>query len=351
MTYANAEAEPQSTTGPAWGSFPASFVDYNLLTGQSSYWYSSGGAADQKKVTTTDGFRVSFARPTATVSSATVGGVTGDRPTANGIATGLAPFAYQWERRSSGGQWQAVAGATGATYQLPALTPADAGGALRLRVKDGLGDAAVSPEIAVTFAKASVLSVTATSKAVKYGAKAQVAVKIAGRAGIAATGTVRLTVGSKIVASDTLNAAGAAVLTIPAKALVAGKHSATISYLGSAAYNAGAGKVTLQVTKAATKLTAKVKKTSIKAKARSVVTVAAKSAGSAATGKVRVTWKGTKGAAKGKSVTATATLKKGRANVKTAKLKKKGTYRVTVKYLGSANSSAKNAKAKTVKVT
>lgn len=42
---------PQVRTGPHWGAFPQSFVDFNLITGQSSYWYSSGGAADPKKPT------------------------------------------------------------------------------------------------------------------------------------------------------------------------------------------------------------------------------------------------------------------------------------------------------------
>ena len=43
---------PQTTTGANWGSFPQSFVDFQQLTGQSSYWYSSGGARDAAKPTT-----------------------------------------------------------------------------------------------------------------------------------------------------------------------------------------------------------------------------------------------------------------------------------------------------------
>lgn len=39
----------QLRTGPHWGAFPQSFVDFQTLTGQNSYWYSSGGAADQRK--------------------------------------------------------------------------------------------------------------------------------------------------------------------------------------------------------------------------------------------------------------------------------------------------------------
>ncbi len=35
-----------------WGSFPQSFVDFQTETGQTSYWLSSGGTADQRKPTT-----------------------------------------------------------------------------------------------------------------------------------------------------------------------------------------------------------------------------------------------------------------------------------------------------------
>jgi hypothetical protein len=39
----------QVRSGPTWGAFPQSFVDFQQLTGQHSYWYSSAGAADAKK--------------------------------------------------------------------------------------------------------------------------------------------------------------------------------------------------------------------------------------------------------------------------------------------------------------
>ncbi|GAB3399128.1 hypothetical protein GCM10027515_05110 [Schumannella luteola] len=43
---------PQTTTGANWGSFPQDFIDFQNETGQSSYWYSSGGARDAAKPTT-----------------------------------------------------------------------------------------------------------------------------------------------------------------------------------------------------------------------------------------------------------------------------------------------------------
>jgi|GEM_PF-540467 len=42
----------QVTTGAHAGSFPQDFVEYQLSTGAASYWYSSGGSADARKVAT-----------------------------------------------------------------------------------------------------------------------------------------------------------------------------------------------------------------------------------------------------------------------------------------------------------
>jgi hypothetical protein len=43
---------PQNRTNAGWGSWPSSFVDFHYLTGLTSYWYSSGGAADPFKAPT-----------------------------------------------------------------------------------------------------------------------------------------------------------------------------------------------------------------------------------------------------------------------------------------------------------
>jgi len=44
-----AGAAAQARTGADWGSFPQDFVDFQGLTGQAAYWYSSGSAADERK--------------------------------------------------------------------------------------------------------------------------------------------------------------------------------------------------------------------------------------------------------------------------------------------------------------
>lgn len=48
----------QSRTGADWGAFPQDFVDFQMVTGQASYWYSSGAARDGAKVA--NPVRVSF---------------------------------------------------------------------------------------------------------------------------------------------------------------------------------------------------------------------------------------------------------------------------------------------------
>lgn len=49
---APAGATAQSRTGVNWGAFPQDFVDFQQLTGGSSYWYSSGSSADVRKPAT-----------------------------------------------------------------------------------------------------------------------------------------------------------------------------------------------------------------------------------------------------------------------------------------------------------
>lgn len=40
---------PQNRTTPGWGSWPTSFVDFQMQAGLGSYWYTSGGQADVRK--------------------------------------------------------------------------------------------------------------------------------------------------------------------------------------------------------------------------------------------------------------------------------------------------------------
>lgn len=49
---ATAQTPASAANAASWGAFPQDFVDFQQLTGQSSYWFSSGGARDAAKVAT-----------------------------------------------------------------------------------------------------------------------------------------------------------------------------------------------------------------------------------------------------------------------------------------------------------
>ena len=64
----------QKREGENWGAFPQSWVDFNIRTGQSSYWYSAGGVVDPKKVAVplSIGYTVDAAEPPATAPEGNV---------------------------------------------------------------------------------------------------------------------------------------------------------------------------------------------------------------------------------------------------------------------------------------
>ena len=49
VEYRGEGRSPQAKDSAGWGSFPTDFVNFQVETGQSSYWYSSGGQRDKAK--------------------------------------------------------------------------------------------------------------------------------------------------------------------------------------------------------------------------------------------------------------------------------------------------------------
>ena len=49
---ANGPSAPQNRELEGWGSFPQSYIDFQVETGQAAYWYTSGGLVDHKKPAT-----------------------------------------------------------------------------------------------------------------------------------------------------------------------------------------------------------------------------------------------------------------------------------------------------------
>ena len=58
--------DDQDTSKDGWGSFPRSWVDFNVKTGQAQYWYTSGGSADGRKPATPITASYTVAKPSPT---------------------------------------------------------------------------------------------------------------------------------------------------------------------------------------------------------------------------------------------------------------------------------------------
>ncbi|NUJ90118.1 hypothetical protein HOW07_19045 [Plantibacter sp. MCCC 1A11337] len=147
---------PQSTTGANAGSFPQSFVDFQVLTGMASYWYSSGGAADAAKPTTPLGVSYTVAPVVPEVVPATItkqpAGVTVEgagKATFTVEAAGDGPLSYRWELSEDGGAtWTAQS--TDAPTLTLAFQASQTGALVRVTVDNAAGQPVVSESALVT---------------------------------------------------------------------------------------------------------------------------------------------------------------------------------------------------------
>jgi hypothetical protein len=161
VTVTTGSGTPQSTATPATsGAFPQSFVDFQQLTGQSSYWYSSGGSRDAAKLTTPLG--VAF---TASGAPADAAPAITTQPTATSVAVGgTASFTaaasgspaptVQWQLKPAGApSWSNYPGATNATWNLSVPAAGYDGSKVRA-VFTNSGGTATTDEVLLTVTAA-----------------------------------------------------------------------------------------------------------------------------------------------------------------------------------------------------
>jgi hypothetical protein len=124
------DGTPQLRSGPNWGSFPQSFVDFQNLTGQNSYWYSSGLSSDARKIAAP--IVVSYAaappEPQAPVIRTQPASVrtTSGLPVTFSVSASGDGLGYRWQEAPAAGEtWTDVPGATGASLALTAVTALD----------------------------------------------------------------------------------------------------------------------------------------------------------------------------------------------------------------------------------
>ncbi|MCI2956391.1 hypothetical protein MN032_01695 [Agromyces atrinae] len=140
------DVEGQTAPGsPNHGSFPQSFVDFQKLTGQNSYWFSSGGAADARKVPTPitvtyDATAPEVIAPSITAQPQSTSVAEGEPATFAVTATGDAPLTYRWQRSADGAEWADIDGADAAEYTLASTTASDSAAQFRVVVTNAAGD-------------------------------------------------------------------------------------------------------------------------------------------------------------------------------------------------------------------
>ncbi|MCU1676258.1 MAG: hypothetical protein JWM93_1016, partial [Frankiales bacterium] len=274
-----------------WGSFPQSFADFQKETGQSSYWYTSGGARDVAKPATAVVVTVPTPKVTVTktaflpngAQTITVSGTgfdpslaTGTRPPFQGKQSGsyiaFGRYLDVW-RPSAGAPSSARVNGSGAsvvwavpgdtlasaniTLPSPGYTMLNADGTFTAQItvdrsaitstagSFGIytygGSGAVAPTYEtftpITFAKGAAATSTTISGSSAYGSARTATISVAGEAGaVAPTGTISATVNGAALGSYPV-AGGTASFALP-RTIPAGVRSVAVSYSGDDNYEA-----------------------------------------------------------------------------------------------------------------
>jgi hypothetical protein len=151
---------PQSAKTTAneafWGAFPQSFVNFQQLTGQSSYWYSSGGSRDAAKPAS--GLAVAYtatsnpvdAAPAITTQPQNASAQVGGTATFTAAASGTPTPTVQWQLQAPGSpNFVNYPGATSATFNLPIQAAGYNGSKVRAVFTNSVGTATTN-EVTVT---------------------------------------------------------------------------------------------------------------------------------------------------------------------------------------------------------
>lgn len=179
---------------------------------------------------------------------------------------------------------------------------------------------------------ATTTSVSGVAASSAYGAKRTASVTVAGPdSGDVPTGDVTAKVGTKTVGTGTLDSSGVASVAL-SRTLDVGTNTVVYTYAGDAAFASSSTSTSVKVTKAAVKISrGSTTKPTTKKTGRTTVRVRSTiSGGPAVTGQVLVTFKKSGKTTKQK----TKTLSSG-TGVVTVPTLAKGTWKVSVKYLGS----------------
>ncbi|ROS23158.1 Ig-like domain-containing protein [Cellulomonas sp. PhB150] len=198
-------------------------------------------------------------------------------------------------------------------------------------------NASTTAKVAVAKASSSVKA--SFAKTLTYGKSSSVSVKVSAANGLAATGRVEVREGAKVLKSATL-AKGAAKIALP-KSLKAGSHKLTVVYTGTSQIASAKAASTVKVAKATSKV-------SYTFGAKRTVVVKVSAPGVKVTGKVQLV---VNPSARGVTTLVTAaTVKNGKATLTLPRVTY-GTYKVTVKYLGTTSVKAAKSSSRVLELS
>ncbi|MDM7830610.1 discoidin domain-containing protein [Cellulomonas edaphi] len=328
------EGQPLATVALVDGvaSTPVTGLAPETTTHYSAVFTPAGAVADtyagatSQAVTLTTGYDVVDSTTTATVSSVVVG--TAPVASVSVSAGGAAAHGSVTVRVDEGAATTATLSGGAASVTLPS----DLSAGTHTAEVTYLGDERTRPSstaVAFTVSKAAAtLSVTATSSTT-YGKPATVQARVTAL-GAAATGSVRVDVDGKPVATKPL-ASGAASIALPST-LAVGRHTVRVEYLGSAQANEAVVSKTLTVTKAPTKVALALSSTAPSAlttRVKATVTVTVPGTALVAGGKVSVKVGG--------RTVSTVALSRGRATVTLPVFTTAGATSVTATFAGTVS--------------
>jgi len=338
-------AAPVTATVQAWDDDDHLTVEYSEDGGASWKAYSApvsvpeGNRTVQARATDGSGnvsdvatrtLQVDGTAPTATaVVSQSARTVT---VSASDAGSGVASIEY----RVGDGAWSAYTGP---------VVVGDATTVVAYRATDRLGHvsatgSATVPAKAVTPGTVATATTVSVPSRYAFGAGAALTVKVTAADGRAVPGAVTVRDGARVVGTGTV-VSGSARLTLP-KDLAVGPHTLNVAYAGSGPLLSSTAQARLTVTKAASALRLKIKPKKVTTRKRAKVKVmVTTSTGTRAVGKAKVVVK--KG--RTKALKKTVKVRNGKAAVRLPRLKK-GVWKVTASYKGSATTTAAKARTK-----
>ncbi|SDD50260.1 HtaA domain-containing protein [Nocardioides lianchengensis] len=224
-------AAAQARTGSDWGAWPQRFVDFHGRTGLSSYWYSSGGAADPHKpgapITIGPAELGPVVEPAPVAPritrQPTSARVTVTRPAGFTVAATGDDLRYQWQRRI-GSTWIDLPEQRGARLMLDRVTRGDDGAGLRVKVANAAG---------TVVSRAATLDVAAARARVRLsarpGPRPRLTVRVSDPIAARARGTVAVRVDGRTVGRIRVTGAGPVRYRLP-RGLAAGKRRVVVVF-------------------------------------------------------------------------------------------------------------------------